>query len=207
HLDVAATLFHDTIRSRESQARPLPDLLRGEERLEDLSLGVLVHADAGIPNFEQNIVAGLHNVFLVWQGTLRGHYAVLGYERQRPAIRHRVPCVDGEIEKHLLDLTWIGANRPNVRCGFDSDFDCRLEQSLEHRKKLNEPIIQTDRRWAQHLRASERQQLTRERCRAIGCLLYFAEVVPVFLGKCWVAQDELGAASDHGEKIVEVMRD
>src|ERR1700730_6067473 len=57
HLDVAATLFHDTVRSREAEARALPDLLRREEGLEDLSLGVLVHADTRIPNSEQNIIA------------------------------------------------------------------------------------------------------------------------------------------------------
>src|ERR1019366_9894813 len=51
-----AALFHNAVHGRETEASAL-GTLGGEERLEDARLGVVVHADAGVADGENDIVA------------------------------------------------------------------------------------------------------------------------------------------------------
>src|SRR5579885_1793068 len=56
--DVAATLFHDPVDGRESEAGAFPRLLGGEERLEDLCERFAVHAAPVIGHGEQDVRTG-----------------------------------------------------------------------------------------------------------------------------------------------------
>jgi hypothetical protein len=50
--------FTMPIARRQAEARPLADFLRGEEGLEDVSLHVRIHADAGVADGEQHVRPG-----------------------------------------------------------------------------------------------------------------------------------------------------
>src|SRR5208282_475002 len=55
----AAGLLHDAIDRRKAQARSFARLLRGEKRLEDMSLRFGVHPSSGIDDDELDVFTGL----------------------------------------------------------------------------------------------------------------------------------------------------
>src|SRR5438045_4269464 len=73
--------------------------------------------------------------------------------------------------------------------------------------KRRQLFVQVESGWAQDLSSSKRQQLAGEGCRPICRLLHFLEIVSVFGGKCWIVEDEVGAAADHRQQIIEVVGD
>ena len=56
--DEPAVLLHDAVHRRETEAGALPDVLRREERLEQVRLRGGVHAAAGVAHGEHHVVAG-----------------------------------------------------------------------------------------------------------------------------------------------------
>src|SRR5688500_13215598 len=52
---VPAGLFYDTVNGRQSKAGPLTGILRREEWVEGVLLGVLVHSDSGITNRQRDV--------------------------------------------------------------------------------------------------------------------------------------------------------
>ena len=60
HEDEAAALFHRPIDHRETEAGPLADLFRREERLEDVRLRFGAHAVPGIGDAQRDVRARRH---------------------------------------------------------------------------------------------------------------------------------------------------
>src|SRR5688572_29578685 len=58
--DEAATVTHDPIDEGQAEARTLADLLRGEERLEQVRLDLGRHADAIVADAHAHVVSGRH---------------------------------------------------------------------------------------------------------------------------------------------------
>ena len=89
-------LLHDRVGDRQPEAGALADLLRREERIEDLRLQLVGNARAVVVDLE-------HHRFLlgVVPGANDEHAAAVGRE-------HRLLGVDDQVEQHLLDLVAVG---------------------------------------------------------------------------------------------------
>src|SRR5205823_1646216 len=60
HFDASATIFHDAITNAQAQPNPFSDILRGEERIENLIENSRINALPIIANREDNLaVVGL----------------------------------------------------------------------------------------------------------------------------------------------------
>ncbi len=55
---VAAGLLDEAIDLTETEARTLPDFLRGKERLENVRRDIRIHACAGIGDTHHHVIAG-----------------------------------------------------------------------------------------------------------------------------------------------------
>ena len=89
-------LLDDGVGDGQPEARALADLLRREERVEDLALGLLGHARPVVADLERDGVA----LFVVPRPDDQGAAAVRRH--------HRLFGVDHEVEQHLLDLVRVG---------------------------------------------------------------------------------------------------
>src|SRR5208282_3006491 len=84
-------------------------LLGREEAFEDPRADVGAHADPGVTDLECDIAAWpdaptLACLVVIEVGDARP-------DRQRAALRHGVPGVDGQVKQHLLQLTPVGPDR------------------------------------------------------------------------------------------------
>ena len=113
------TLLDEAIGHRQAQSSTFAFGLGREERLECLLQNLRCHAGAGVGHFQQDIIAGRHRItgaVLVEQG--------IGYfDCQPTAAIHRVTAVDGQVENHVFDLTWIGQRVPEAIRNGSLDFD------------------------------------------------------------------------------------
>ncbi len=66
--DVAAALLDDAKDHRQAQTRTPTQLLGGEERLEDVGTGLLVHAQAGVGHAQQDVRTGTQLGLDPWVG-------------------------------------------------------------------------------------------------------------------------------------------
>src|SRR5207245_6694799 len=74
---------------------------------------------------------------------------------QYPAARHRVAGVRGQVDEHLLERSALGAYRPHVRLGGDTQLDVLAEgtaeqlgdvvQQVVHGHRLRAPAAPTER--------------------------------------------------------------
>ena len=81
---------------------PLADVLRREERLEDVRQDLRVDALTGIAHDDGRVVAGREARMRRCRADLDGQ--VVGADRQVAALWHRVARVDDEVHDHLLQL-------------------------------------------------------------------------------------------------------
>ena len=204
-VDVAAGLLDDAVDGGEAEPGPLPHLLGGEERLEDLLLHLRRHAGAGVGDFEEHVVAGLEALFLELRA-LRGRH-VGGADLELAAVGHRVARVDGKVHDHLLELIEVGLDRPDVAPVGHLELDRLAEEAREEHRDVGERLVEIDDGGPQRLPPRERQQLADETGRAIGVLLDVHDVLEGRVGRPVRGQEQVGEADDRGQHVVEVVRD
>ena len=89
-------LLHDRVRDGQPEPGALADLLRREERIEDLGLHIRRHARTVVGDLEGDRVA-----LDVVPRADDERAAAVGRE-------HRLLGVDDQVEQHLLDLVRVG---------------------------------------------------------------------------------------------------
>src|SRR5437867_1650525 len=149
--DVAAGLFYDAVYGRQTKARAASGRLGGEEGLEDPRLRLLVHAAARVADGEHDIFAWDHRDMLRRVRVVEGRVA--RFDRDSPALGHRVPRVDREIHDDLLDLVRIGACRREVVRQDGLELDVLGDQRPQHLIELHHYAVYVDDARLQHLLA------------------------------------------------------
>ena len=125
---------------------------------------------------------------------------------QRSAVRHRVARVDGEVEHRHFELRRIGHHRHQVRVEVELLLDPRPQHIAKQRAHLVDQRRDIGRLHLQPLDPAEGEQLAGEpraplrRRERVGRIAQQPLVLDP-LG------DEVEAADDDGQQIVEVMRD
>ena len=125
----------------------------------------------------------------------------------RAAVRHRVACVDGEIDDHLLDLAGVGADGAEPGAGADVELDVLAEQALQRAADLGDDRVQVERPRLEHLPAAEGEQLLRQLGGAVGSPLDLAEVAAKLDVAVRALEQQRGVAGDPGQQVVEVVGD
>ena len=103
--NVTATLLHDSVDRRKSQAGAFPLFLGGKEWFENSRLGFLVHASAGIQNRKQDVRPRLNQGVFSLGGILIG---LAGLNDNFPAIGHGVLGIYHQVHDDLFQLAGIG---------------------------------------------------------------------------------------------------
>ena len=147
------------------------------------------------------------------------HGDVAGVDGQRAASGHGVAGVDREVHQHLVQLARVGQDRPQVTGERGDQLDVLADGPAQHFLDCCDDAVQVENLWPDHVAPGEDEQLVGKPGRALGSLLDLREVsagrfqVPgrFRAGRGRGGGDFLGDEGDvvenHGEQVVEVMRD
>src|SRR5205823_1724646 len=111
-IDEAAGLLDEAVDAGEAEPGALADLLGGVERVENLVDDVGRDAGAGIRDLDQHVFADRHALVLQTAAFIGAD--VRRAQRERTAVGHGVPGVDGEVDDRLLELADVGLDLPEV---------------------------------------------------------------------------------------------
>ena len=160
---VPLRLLDDAVDGGEAEPSALTDALGGKERIESAVQGGGVHALPRVAHREQHVWSGAHENVGLEAGVFLSQGDLAGLHGQPPAVGHRIPGVEREIEQHLLDLASVRADR------FDRGSWTQLQDAIfaqsatEHRSKVAHDRIEIDRLGPQDLAPTEGKQLGRDR--------------------------------------------
>ena len=85
------------------------------------------------------------------------------------------------------------------------ELDVFTDQTAEHLFDTRDHPVDADRPGVHHLLAAEREQLTRESGGALGGIADFLYILPSWISRLDVAEQQRAVAHDDGEEIVEIV--
>ncbi len=182
----------------------MPGRLRREEGLEDPREGRGVHSAAVVAHGEHDVRPRAPGGVRRDVRLVELHVARL--DPERPALRHRVARVHGEVHEHLLDLTGVGLHASEAGREVLADPHVLAEEAREHRLGVRDDFVQDEDRDPLDLLAAEREELPRQRGRALGGPADLGDLREGGLAQRTLRQ-ELGVAKDRGEEVIEVVCD
>ena len=150
-----AALLDDAIDCRQSQSGAFAGCLGGEKRLEHVGLCVGIHSMAGIADGEHRVLAGGH------AEPLPGGFVDVHVRRldgQNSTARHGVTGVDGEVDQHLLQLSAIRFDFPEIIGQSQGNLDIFAHQPAEHFGGAADYIIKFEYGSLPHRLPAEGQQ-------------------------------------------------
>ena len=109
---IAAGLLDDAVDHGEAKTRAFADLLRREERLEDLVLHLRRDAMAEILDLDRDIFGRGQRI--VVEGGAFGRRHIAGAQRDLAAVRHGVARIDDQIDDDLFELIDVGLDEPEI---------------------------------------------------------------------------------------------
>src|SRR5882724_11912973 len=200
-LDPAAVLCDDRVRDGEPEARPLPDRLGGEERLEDVPQVVARDAGALVRDRDAEVIR------LGGAGSRRTDAAYAGVHAEPAAVRHRLDAVHEDVRQHLLDLVLVEAREQGTaRRALQAHV-----RPLRHRGDQVEraPHQLLEVREAHRRAASPREveELLDDPRHAVGLLEDRAAVRDGVGRRDSVGDEQLGACRHHVQRRAELVRD
>ena len=104
--DGAAALADDAVGGREPEAGAASRILGREERLEEVALRGLVHADAGVDDRDRDVRAGRDAQLLGRKRFRELHHA--GLDGELAAVRHGIAGVHHHVHDDLLEASGVG---------------------------------------------------------------------------------------------------
>ena len=109
-LDVAPRLLDETVHHAEAESGPLPSSFGAEERLEHALDIFRRNACSRVRHGNQHVGPGRD---LGMDGRIVGvEFDGGGLDRQAPALRHRVPRVQGQVEQGRVELRRVDEGAP-----------------------------------------------------------------------------------------------
>ncbi len=93
HVDEPLMLLHDPVDDGEPEPGPLPHVLGGEERLEDLAPRGVVHPQAGIGNRDMGVFSRCAKAVSFLEGVVQNDAA--GCDGQSSTLSHGIARVGG----------------------------------------------------------------------------------------------------------------
>ena len=138
-----------------------------------------------------------------------GDRQVRGAQRNRAARGQGVGGVDDEVDEHLIDLSGIDAHGRNPRVQVQDDDHVVRHQPAQHRLDVAERLVEIDNARLQNLAAAEGQQLMRQPRGSTRRFRELLERIVIVEHRRPIPGHghQVGAADDHGQQVVEVVRD
>ena len=198
-----AGLLHDPVDGGEPESGALAFRLRREERIEGPVGDLLRHPVPGVGHDQQEVST--------WRelGVLRGRFVVvldvLRFDDEPATTGHRVPRVDDEVERDLLDLPAIGDDGPDLGRYAELEGDALGQRAPEHRPQLPEELVEPKLRRLNRAAPGEGEQLTGERRSALRGPLDLREVIGARIAGRQPFGQKIGVVGDDREDVVEVV--
>src|SRR5712692_842019 len=111
------------------QPKPGAFYFGSEEGLEDMRLGVGIHADSRVGHGQHDIPAWLHGPLAA--GVALVEIRVLGLDRERSALRHGVARIESQIQNDLLKLARVCVDPPELKARMNYELYLFANQVME----------------------------------------------------------------------------
>ena len=174
--DVPATLLDDAVHRREPQASTLAPFFGREERLEQTASGGFVDSGARVADGQHHVGSRANGDMALRVRLVERDIGRL--DGQQTASRHRIAPVHHQVHDHLFDLRRIGPHRRKTRRRHGSKLDVLSDHAAQHLREIADDGVEVDGNRLHHLLAPERQELPRERGRALGRFDDLVEIGP-----------------------------
>jgi hypothetical protein len=191
--DDAADGRHDAVHHRKAQPRPLPDVLGGEEGVENALQGLRVHPRPRVRHRDEGVVPG-HHVALPGRRAV-GHGQRLHPHLHRAArLAHGVHGIGAQVEHGLVQLKRIGQHHAHLRVLVVSNLEVGRARHPQQAQHLLDDQVGVHRREILLRLPAEQQDLPDQLLGAVPGLVNLLEVAPVRRVVGNLAQRQLGVA-------------
>jgi len=160
------------------------------------------HAGAGIGHRKPDVSAGRQACIVIDAGYL----VQACRDGKAPAARHRIACVEGEIEQGRFQFARVGIYGRHVVGAFGRHADAFAERAAQHVAEVGQQLHRAHGARQQMLPPRERQQLAGEGGAALHCARCAFQG---FQGGGVLRRfgfQQLQVAGDHGKQVVEIVR-
>ena len=138
---------------------------------------------------------------------LRVELDVGGLDGELASRGHRIPSVGAQVHQDLLELADVGLDRAHVGGQHRHEVYIFPDETLQHLLHAVDDVVQVHDLGLEHLLTTERQELAGQAGGTLGRLAHLFYVLPLRIIRGQVLQQQVTVARDHGEQVVEVVRD
>ena len=124
-----------------------------------------VHADAGIADCYQNVLAGRRTPMLRHKDVIE--VDIGRFDGQLSTIRHGITRVHGQVHEHLFDLPRIGVDAAE-RGQVERQRDVLAEDTAKQQLHAPQHVIHVEDLRLEDLAAAEREELARQAAAALA---------------------------------------
>ena len=165
HVYPAATVRNNAIDGGEPKSSSFPHLLGRKERLEEVLLGLCIHADARIDNCQTHVRTGLRPRMAPRKALVHLHRS--SFKCKDSPCRHRVPGVGRQIQKDLSEFRAIRFDLPRLRIESNDQLDVFPNHGPQHLRHVLNHTLETQNLRGTNLSAAKGQHLTGQFLRSL----------------------------------------
>ncbi|SIT41218.1 hypothetical protein BN2476_270031 [Paraburkholderia piptadeniae] len=203
--DVPAALLDVPVRHAQAKAATFTLPLGREKRIKRLLHHRRRHAGAGVGHGHHHVLAGRHVLQTVCIVIVE--HRVGRFERQLAALRHRVPCIDGQVQNDVLQLVRVQHRIPEPTRNDSLDENVLAQCPSQQIIHTSEHVANIDNIRRERLATPERQKM-RGKFRSLFDRLHRL-VKPFARPRIHAVSDrqQLEIAAQHLQHVVEIMGD